>query len=43
MLKDKLNNLSEEELKLLIERLKIEIKKINLSNLKKKMIIEEIS
>ena len=43
MLKDKLNKLSEEELEALIKKLKIEIKKIELSNLKKKIIIEEIS
>ena len=41
MLKDKLNELTVEELEALVDKLKIEIKKIELSNLKKKMIIEE--
>ena len=43
VLRDRLNKLSEEELERLIEKLKLEIKKVELSNLKKKMIIEEIS
>ena len=41
MLKDKLNELTVEELEALVDKLKIEIKKIELFNLKKKMIIEE--
>lgn len=42
MVRDKLNKLSEEELEMLIEKIKLEIKKVEISNLKKRMEIEDL-
>ncbi len=42
MVRDKLKQLSEEELERLIEKLKFEIKKTEISNLKKRIEIEDL-
>ena len=42
MTNEELMNLSEEQLKEMIEKTKVNIEKIKLQNLKKKIIIEEI-